>query len=349
VNKGESKPVTIYHIADEAGVSIGTVSRVINGKGLVSQKTRNKIQKVIQKHNYSPSQTAQSMVHKKSKIVGILIPQIKNPFFAHVIGDIDKKLYQHGYSMLLYNCEFSPERELKAVDDILGRNADGIIFLSTGIADQTIGEKIRNRIHAVAHCSGISGVDSVDVTNRQAFFDVTEHLISLGHRDIAFVGGNAYISSQIAERTNGYFDALRKHNIPIREEFLFYKSGGNDNRTMLETKKMLALAHPPTAIVAMNDYNAIDAYQAISEMGLQTGRDIAVTGCDNIPFSAIMSPALTTVDLSIGLIAEMIADFLLKRMLSDDKSKPKEVIIPGKLIKRESSGGNMKNCRSKSS
>jgi LacI family transcriptional regulator len=88
----------------------------------------------------------------------------------------------------------------------------------------------------------------------------------------------------------------------------------------------------------MNDYNAIDAYQAISEMGLRVGRDIAITGCDNIPFSAIMSPALTTVDLSIGLIAEMIADFLLKRILSDDKSKPKGVIIPGKLIKRDSSG-----------
>jgi alanine racemase len=338
VNKNESKPVTIYHIADEAGVSIGTVSRVINGKALVSQKTRNRIQKVIQKYNYSPSQTAQSMVHKKSKSVGILIPQIKNPFFAQVIGDIDKKLYQHGYSMLLYNCEFSPERELRAVDDILGRNADGIIFLSTGIADQTIGEKIKNRIHAVAACSGISGVDSVEVTNQQSFFDLTEHLISLGHRDIAFVGGNAYISSQIAERANGYFDALRKHGIPIREDLLFYKSGGNDNLTLPETKKILALKRPPTAIVAMNDYNAIDVYQAISEMGLRAGRDIAVTGCDNIPFSAIMSPALTTVDLSIGLIAEMIADFLLKRMLSDDRSKPREVIIPGKLIKRDSSG-----------
>jgi DNA-binding LacI/PurR family transcriptional regulator len=338
VNKGESKPVTIYHIADEAGVSIGTVSRVINGKGLVSQKTRNRIQKVIQKYNYSPSQTAQSMVHKKSKSVGILIPQIRNPFFAQVVGGIDKKLYQYGYSMLLYNCEFSPERELKAVDDVLGRNADGIIFLSTGIADQTISEKIRNRIHAVAACSGIPGVDSVDVTNRQAFFDVTEHLISLGHRDIAFVGGNAYISSQIAERTNGYFDALRKHGIPIREELQFYKSGGNDNLTLLETKKMLALKHPPTAIVATNDNDAIDAYQAISEMGLRVGRDIAVTGCDNIPFSAIMSPALTTIDLTIDLIAEMVADFLLKRMLSDDKSKPKEVIIPGKLITRDSSG-----------
>jgi LacI family transcriptional regulator len=87
---------------------------------------------------------------------------------------------------------------------------------------------------------------------------------------------------------------------------------------------MLALKRPPTAIVAMNDYNAIDAYQAISEMGLQIDRDIAITGYDNIPFSAIMSPALTTVDLSIGLIAELIAGFLLKRMLSDDGSKPKE-------------------------
>jgi DNA-binding LacI/PurR family transcriptional regulator len=338
VNKSGSKPVTIYHIADEAGVSIGTVSRVINGKALVSQKTRNRIQKVIQKYKYSPSQTAQSMVHKKSKIVGILIPQIRNPFFAQVVGDIDKKLYQHGYSMLLYNCEFSSERELRAVDDILGRNADGIIFLSSGIAEQAISEKIRNRIHVVACCSGISGVDYVDVTNQQAFFDVTEHLISLGHRDIAFVGGNAYISSPIAERANGYFDALRKYDIPIRKDLQFYISGGNDNMALLETKKMLALKHPPTAIVAMNDYNAIDVYQAISEMGLQAGRDIAVTGCDNIPFSTIMSPSLTTIDLSIGLIAEMLADFLLKRMLSDDKSKPKEVIIPGKLIKRDSSG-----------
>jgi LacI family transcriptional regulator len=338
VNQDGSKPVTIYHIADEAGVSIGTVSRVINGKGLVSQKTRNRIQKAIQKYNYSPSQTAQSMVNKKTKSVGIIIPQIRNPFFAHVIGDIDKKLYQHGYSMLLYNCEFSSERELKAVDDILGRNADGIIFLSTGIADQTISEKIRNRIHTVAFCSGISDVDSVDVPNRQVFYDITEHLISLGHRDIAFVGGNAYISSHIAERTNGYFGALRKHGIPIREDLLFYKSGGNDNLTLFETKKMLALKHPPTAIVAMNDYNAIDAYQAVSEMGLRVGRDIAVTGCDNIPIAAIMNPALTTVDISIGLIAEMITDFLLKRMLSGDESKPKEVIIPGKMIIRDSSG-----------
>jgi LacI family transcriptional regulator len=331
----ESPSVTIYNIAAEAGVSISTVSRVINGKDRVSPKTKNRIQKAIQKYHYAPSQTARSMVNKQSKTIGIIIPEIRNPFFSNVIGDIDKILNRHGYTILLYICEFSSEKESKAINDLLGRNADGLIFLSSGLNDELIRKQIRDKKAVVGFHSNVTGVDSINVMNRQAFSEVAEHLISLGHRDIACIGGNN-ITRQQGERLNGYYSVLRKYHIPIREELVFDKSGGNDDSVIAATKEILHLKHPPTAIMATNDYSAVDVYQAISELHLRVGEDIAVTGFDNTSISALMNPALTTVDSPTKLIAEIATDFLLKRMLYGDQSGPKEISIPGKLIIRNS-------------
>jgi DNA-binding LacI/PurR family transcriptional regulator len=276
------------------------------------------------------------MVIKKSKTVGIIIPEIRNPFFSNVIGDIDKILQQHGYSILLNICEFSPKRESKAIDDLIGRHADGLIFLSSGIDNQTIRDQLKEQTHVVAFHSNLTGVDTINVMHRQAFFDVAEHLISLGHRDIACIGGNSIIFQQ-NERIGGYFDALTKHGIKVNNDWMFDKSGGNDNSVLLATKRILQNKHPPTAIMATNDYSAIDVYQAVSEMGLKVGVDVAVTGFDNTPISALMNPTLTTIDTPTKLIAEIATDFLLKRMLRDDHSEPKEVSIPGKLVIRNSS------------
>jgi LacI family transcriptional regulator len=336
LNPDGSGPVTIYKIADETGFSITTVSRVLNGTGPVSLKTRNKIEKAIQKYGYAPSQTARSMVNKKSNTVGIIIPEIRNLFFAHVVGDIDKILSRYGYSILLYICEFLPAREAKAIDDLLGRNVDGLIFLSSGIDGEAISKQIRDRIHMVCFHSNIVGADTINIMHRKAFQDTAEHLVALGHRDIACTGGKSVMQPQI-ERINGYRDVLKKHHIAIREEYIFNESGGNDNSVIVETKKILQLKHPPTAIMAANDFSAIDVYQAVSELGLKVGVDVAVTGFDNTPVSALMNPTLTTVDTPTKLIAELATDFLLKRMLHNDQSEPKEIAIPGRLVVRDSS------------
>ncbi|MDR0655361.1 MAG: LacI family transcriptional regulator [Treponema sp.] len=333
------EPVTIYDIATEAGVSISTVSRVINGKGLVSLKTRNRIQKVIEKFNYTPSQTARILVKKKSRTVGIVIPEIKNSFYSYLINDIDNILSKHGYTILLYTSGFSTERELRAINDLIGRNADGLILLVSGLNQKIVSKQIGSRIHIVTFHSNLTGVDTINVTNRQAFFEEAEHLISNGHQDIACIVGNTATESiHQHERLKGYFEALKKHGIPRREEFLYYGSKGNTASTIQVVKRMLGLTKRPTAIMAFNDFTAIDVYQAVSEVGLKVGGDVAVTGFDNIPIASLLNPALTTVDSSTPLIAEMITDFLLKRMLYNDCSAPREVIIPVKLIVRESSG-----------
>jgi len=338
----ENGSVTIYKIATEAGVSISTVSRVINQKGPVSLKTKNKIEKVIQKYSYSPSLTARSMVNKKSNTVGILIPEIRNAFFSLLIGYIDKILFKNGYSMLLYNCEFSTGRELTAINDLISRNADGLILLSSGADGGSIANLIRNRISVVTLHSNLSGADTINIMNRQAFFDVTEHLIQKGHRDIAFVGSDIHVSLHQTERMNGYSDALKKYGITPRKELAlaFYESSGNENSIIDETKKILHLKRPPSAIITANDYTAINVYQAVSGLGMKVGADIAVTGFDNTPISGLICPSLTTVDIPTRLIAEIVTDFLLKRMLNNDRSEPKEVLIPGKLIIRDSSAKN---------
>jgi LacI family transcriptional regulator len=331
-----TKSVTIYDIAVEAGVSICTVSRVVNGKAVVSLKTKNKVLRAVEKFKYVPSQTARSMVMKKSKAVGIVIPEIRNPFFSYAIDNISRILQRYGYSTLLNLCETTPEGELKAVAEFLGRHVDGLIFLASGIGDQIIKDQIGNRAHVVSFHSNLTGVDTINVMNRQAFFDLTEHLISLGHRDIACISSDVTII-QAAERINGYMDALKKHNIPVNYEYIFDENRDKD-LTMVETaKKVLRMKRSPTAIMAINDYTAIDVYQAVSEMNMKVGSDIAVTGFDNTPVSALMNPTLTTVDSSTTLIAEIITDFLIKRMVHGDRSEPKEVSIPGKLIIRDSS------------
>jgi DNA-binding LacI/PurR family transcriptional regulator len=188
----------------------------------------------------------------------------------------------------------------------------------------------------VALHSNLTDVDAITVMNRKSFFDLTEHLISMGHRSIACISSDI-TTIQAAERINGYLDALKKNGISINDELIFDGCQGHTDSIIDVTKRIMRLKRPPTAIMTINDYTAIDVYQAASEMGIKVGSDIAVTGFDNTQISALMNPSLTTVDISTPILAEIITDFLIKRMVQGDQSGPKEVSIPGKLIIRDSS------------
>lgn len=335
-DQGDQKAVTIYDIAQEAGVSISTVSRVLNDSGYVGAKTRRRILNAIRKFDYLPNATARSMVNKKSATVGVIVPEIDNPFFAELFVEFEKRLDSRGYMILLCNSEYSIAKEEKFVDEIISRNADGLILLSSGLDRENLSEMVRSRVSVVSIESTLDESDRISVTNWKAAFEMTEHLISLGHSDIAFLGAlrDPPLAS-MRDRLCGYQDALAKHGLapeahfsPALEEFA---GSARDAALWLLRRKPR-----PTAIFAINDNAAFEAYGAVEELGLRVGADVSVAGFDNVRASRLVYPKLTTIDFSTKVMVEIATDFLLKRMRGEERGAWKEIQLPTNLVVRDS-------------
>jgi DNA-binding LacI/PurR family transcriptional regulator len=329
------KANTIYDIAREAGVSISTVSRALNGNGYVNKKTHAKILRAVKKFDYMPNSVARSLAKSSDNVIGLMVPEIGNHYLAAIMADIESRLYREGYSVLLCNSSFSPEKELAFIKDLLNRHAKGVVMVSSVLDGSELPEHVWASLKRVGFDSNTPDVDSIRLTNWQGAFDMTEHLISLGHRRIACVGVNTMLFT-VYERYRGYRDALIKHGITPRNEYIMPHIDTDllDPRKM--ARKLLELDEFPTAIFSVNDHTAIGVYYAIQDKGLRVGADISVAGFDNTPIAGIVNPKLSSVDIDTNAISEMLVDFLLKNIRGQDMSSPKEILFPTRLVLRDS-------------
>lgn len=329
-----SANITIKDIARLAGVSIGTVSRTINETGYVADETRKKITKVLEDTGFKPNTAAVSMKIKKSSAVGIIVPEINNPFLSELVVAIEDILSSENLSILLCNSKYRMDKEIGFVEDLIRRNAEGLIFVSSELQDEKVLKKIKNSLKVVTIGSKTADFDCVNFTDWQAAFEMVEYLISLGHRKIACIGSNS-ISWPTMERLRGYADALTKNGIARREEYIL-TAQDNINTGYARTKQLLGLKEPPTAIFAINDFYAINSYIAVREKRLSVGADISIAGFDDITMASLVNPPLTTVKCSTSALAEFATDLLLKRIRGNACDEPKEVLLPAPIIKRES-------------
>jgi DNA-binding LacI/PurR family transcriptional regulator len=336
---------TLLDIAKIAKVAPMTVSRVINESGYVSTEVRKRVQRAIDKLEYHPNALARSLKSQRTHVVGILLPDIKNPFSGELANSIQQELLERGYSAFISTTEQSVQREQAALGAFFDHRVAGIVVatLETKTGDEAL-ERFTRRgmpIVAVGREPGISVIDRVTANHWRGAFDAVEHLISLGHKDIAYIGASAPHARRL-RRFDGFCDALHEHGLDTREEWIVGPAddSGPGYSTLADgyaaAQRLLRLSKRPTAVFARNDFTAMGAISAAREHGLQIPGDLAIVGFDNIPLSAFTTPPLTTVEQPTAEQGRRAAQMLLERIEGEVEDERREVSFDCRLIVRAS-------------
>lgn len=329
-------PVTIYDVAREAGVSMATVSRVVNGNPNVKPSTRKKVMESIERLGYRPNAVARGLASKKTTTVGVVIPDIASPFFAELARGIDDIANMYNYNIILCDSDQNLDKEITLTNTLLEKQVDGLVFLGGQITE----EHVRIFASAAAPIVLAGTIDpaeqmpSVNIDQFQAAYDATMRLVEGGHRKIAMITGPLENQLSGLSRYQGYLKALEDAGIPEREEWI--RSGEFSYESGLTiTPHFLSLPDRPTAIFAANDEIAIGVIHAIQDHGFSVPADIEVIGFDNIRLAEMVRPQLTTVVqpmYDIGAVAMR----LLTKLMNGEKVEDPVVVLPHRIEERNS-------------
>lgn len=325
----------IKDIALEAGVSTATVSHVINKTKYVSEETRQKVEKAIKKFNYHPNAHAQSLALGKSKMIGLLVSDISNPFFPEIIKSVEASVFANGYSLILLNTNYDVKRAVEYVHRLIQMRVAGIILMNAEFDQDLVKEAMLKKTSIVFHDQGRVGekMSTIVLDYEVGISEAVQHLVSLGHKDIAHIAGSHEIHSAIV-RENAFKAAVKKFVRPATKPKIYegdfkFEGGRNAARRILSEKKR------PTAVVVANDLMALGAMQEFKASGLHIPDDISIVGFDDISFASLSEPALTTVCSPRVEIGRRAVEALL---LTVDRPHQEgvEIKIPTYLIKRGS-------------
>ncbi len=328
--------VTLSDIAGDACVSRATVSLVLRNVPVVAEETRQRVLGSMRRLGYVYHRAAASLRTQRTHAIGLIVTDITNPFYAEIIVAIEDKLGNAGYVTLLGNTSETVSKQERLIATMQEYPADGLLLCPAMDRSETFAEWIQNcRIPKVLFVRSVSGVDCdyVGVDNILGAQTAVEHLVKMGHRQIAFIGGASEVSSR-KERVTGYENALREgrcHVDPLR----MLTSPPNREGGYRAMQQLLQLAEKPTAALCFNDMVAIGAMQALSAAGKTPGRDFALVGFNDVAEAALCRPSLTTVATSPGKIGEAAAELLLDRIARPQQPSRKLILRPT-LVVRES-------------
>jgi LacI family transcriptional regulator len=328
--------VTLVEVARDAGVSRATASLVLRGSDLVADETRARVLAAMHKLGYVYHRGAASLRAHNSQTIGLIVPDITNPFFAEMTVSIEARLDQAQHVALLGNTAEMLGKQERLLAMMQEYRADGVLLCPVAdTSTEAIARLRQRRLPFVLFARYIEGADAdyVGADNLRGAQLATEHLLALGHQRIAFVGGPAHSSAR-SDRVQGYCKALVRRGLPINPALQLTspttRAGGHQAiRTLLE------LSDPPTAVLCYNDIVAFGVLLGLQQSGHVPGRDVAVVGFDDIAEAALSQPALTTVAISPRQIGEQAARLLLERVAAPDAAA-QQVILQPKLIVRES-------------
>lgn len=330
--------VTMQRIASEAGVSIATVSRVLAGKGPVAENTRAQIQALIEKYQFRPNSVARSLVQRQSRMLGMMVQDISNPYFAAMYLQAERYASEQGYSLLLTS-SLSGNNERESISAMRERQVDGMIMVLSSIDAVSppqdllsLLNRLKNQSNLVLLNDPVTGFDGpyISPDNQKGFFTATKYLLSLGHTKIAFIGGSPDTNTTNL-RLNAYRGALLEANItpdPGMECLLGYAPDSGESGLL----KLMSQGTIPTAIIAVNDLVAMGVIRMCMLQGLRVPQDISLIGCDNTFFSKNLYPALTTIDIFADRQGEMAVQLLLS-MLSGETPPAVTRIDPQLIIR----------------
>ncbi|UCF96328.1 MAG: LacI family DNA-binding transcriptional regulator [Spirochaetaceae bacterium] len=333
--------VTIKDIAREANVSYATVSRALNNKRGVREATRQKVLKLATEMSYTPNAIARGLVKKQTHTLGLIIPDITNPFYPEVARGIEDGAAEEGFSIFLCNTNWERERELEYLKLLAEKRADGIILAPIDNEVETAESRLTGKMPIVYVSNAPVGTlhSFVVIDNVLGGFLATEHLIRSGYRKIGFVGSTED-SLTIAERLKGYRKALEKYGITIDERHIqlgeFKQESGY--RIM---RKMISDGDYPRAIFAENDLLALGILQGVKAGGLSVPEDVAVVGFDDIPFASFPGVQLTTINQPTYEMGRKAVNILLGQIQGSDgnlAAQSQQIYLKPRLIVRQSSG-----------
>lgn len=329
--------ITIGEIARIAGVSKTTVSRVLNDKPDVDPGTREKILALISQYSFQPNAFAKAISLQKSHHIGLLIPHkaeyvFSNPFYTEVMHGVSVQVDRCGYYLLICYAH-----EVNYLDIYNQKRVDGFILLSPGSFNTQIIDTLNKEqvpFVSTAKIADKQGMIYVDIDNFHAGSLVIEHLVSLGHRKIAYIGKPSLTSS--IERMQGYRAVLEKYNLPFSESWVYTTDTSSTASGHEYTHRVLREPDRPTAIFLANDVMAIGAIKAVEEMGLRVPEDISIVGFDDIPLASYITPPLTTVRQPTFEKGSEAARMLVN--LLEENSLPQSKIMDVELVVRGSTG-----------
>lgn len=330
------KPTTIKDVAKKAGVSISTVSRVINDSKPVTNEVKQRVLDVIKETGYVPNPLARSLVTKKSQLIGVLVPEVTDTFSAEVLNGIEEISKMYNYDILLANTYSEKELEMKNINLLRAKQVEGIVMICRDI-DEEIVNMIENcGIPAVYVSKTARDFDiyNVSVQNAPATRDMTQFLIDRGHKNIALLKTSYDISNIADARLHGYQEALKNNDIPYNENIVktcgaTYKEGYSTAKELLTENKNI------DAIFSTGDEAAIGAINACLDMGYKVPEDISVVGFNDIKFAKMFRPKLTTVYQPLFDMGAVAIRMVIK-MIKGQEVEEKKVELPYRIIDRES-------------
>jgi DNA-binding LacI/PurR family transcriptional regulator len=324
-----NSPVTMRQIAERAKVSIGTVSHVINRTAQVRPALQERVLEAVRSMGYQPSALAQGLRRNRTNMLGMVIPDITNPFFPGVVRGVEDVAFRRSFRVILCNADNDPSKEASYVRELRSYHIAGLIIIPAASAD--IARHLRD------YASASVPVVCIDlVANADGAFLATRHLIQMGHTRLAVITGPLKLTNA-AERLKGFMRALNASRIQIEPEFV-QEARFDTESGYRAALRLLRMLPRPTAIFACNDLMAFGVLQAARELNLQCPRDLSIAGFDSLEFTKFTDPSLTSV-YQPGYQLGATAGRLLLQRVDGMRSATKKVLLPTELMKRHSVGG----------
>ncbi len=329
--------MNIKEVAAKAKVSTATISRTINQSALVTPKTAEKVWRAIRELGFYPNTQARALVSGKSRIFGLIISDISNPFFPELVKSFEDSAIRHDYEVIVANTDYKSERMAVCVRRMIERQVDGVAIMTSEMDRRLIEELASRRLPIVFLDLGkvTPLISNIAVDYAKGIQEAVHHLVSLGHRRFGFISGPLSLKSAKARRT-AVLTHLRSCGISDRQQIVVEGNHRIDGGEVA-MRQILTSAHLPTAVIASNDLTAIGALRAIHQAGLRVPQDISLVGFDDIEFSQFTQPALTTVRLSREEIGRRAFEVLFASN-NDNSTSGQEIRIGTSLVVRESTG-----------
>jgi LacI family transcriptional regulator/LacI family repressor for deo operon, udp, cdd, tsx, nupC, and nupG len=327
---------SLQEVARRAKVSIATVSRVLNKSDKVVPETRATVEKALRDLGYRPSRVARRLRMKdgRAHLVGLIIPDIQNPFYAEIARGVEDAAYAAEYALLLCNSDESPDKEQFYLDVMRSESVDGIVLPPFEETDTAVADIIQTGMPVVCVDRSLSKVktDLVEVDNYRGAFEAVAHLIEKGHRSIGLIEGRTQVSTS-RERRRGYLDALGEAGITPRKELMREGDFRQESGRVLATE-LLTLRKPPTALFALNNLMTIGALNAVHQRNLRVPQDLAIVGFDDLPWAEALDPPLTVVRQPAYEVGKHAMELLLKRIMEPTRPPVTIRLLPQLIVRR---------------
>ncbi|MDQ0903835.1 LacI family DNA-binding transcriptional regulator [Paenibacillus sp. V4I7] len=327
----------IKDVAKKAGVSVTTVSRVLNGEKYVKDDLKAKVKRAIDELGYAPSHIARSLVRKKTNLIGVIVPDLTSSFYSTILSSIEETASLNDYNLLVCNIIEDTDKELKYLNVFKEMRVDGIIIMHEKLSDDI--RSFINKLDIPVIFSSVRPLDhkfvSVIIDDYEAAYDATRYLIELGHERIAFIGGDMRDITSGQNRYVGYRNALKDQGVRIVNDYIRfgdYKTQSGYNLM----KELLACEPRPTALFAVSDDMAVGAMNCIHDHQLKVPDDISIIGFDGSQLTELVRPRLSSMEQPIEDMGKITVDTLIE-LISDPTFSPREDLILGhKLVVRDS-------------